>query len=213
MTQPAALLAGVLVLALSWLGPLPDLARHAFSAHMTMHVAVVAVAAPLLALGLSGSRLDPVGRAPRLFAPIPASIVELVVVWAWHAPALHEAARTTAAARALEQGMFLGAGLLLWLSAVGGGAILRRARAGAGVAGLLFTSMHMTLLGVLFALAPRALYTHGAPPAGASTPLADQHVGGVVMLLVGGLSYLWGGLWLTRQLLQTPRFSGPAGVA
>jgi putative membrane protein len=199
----ALLLCGLLALAAAWLGPLPRLARQAFCAHMTMHMAVVAVAAPLLALGLAGGRLDPVRRAPRLLSPIPASVVELAVVWAWHAPALHHAARHSAAALAAEQGMFLLAGLAVWLSAFGGDPRHRRDRAAAGVVGLLLTSMHMTLLGALLALAPRPLYAHASGLLGL-TPLADQHGGGAIMLLAGGLSYLLGGLWLMAGLLRGP---------
>lgn len=195
------LTAGLLTLAATWLGPLPALARGVFFAHMTMHMAVVAVAAPLIALGISQGKLDPVRRAPALFAPIPASVLELVVVWAWHAPALHHAARHEAAAMILEQGSFLLAGLLVWLSAFGGDPARRANRAAAGVVGLLLTSMHMTLLGALLALTPRALYLH-AGSAGGLSPLADQHLGGAIMLLVGGLSYLLGGLWLTAVLLR-----------
>src|SRR5687768_12624569 len=93
MPHPILLLSGFILLGLTWLGPLPGLARHSFSAHMTQHIALVALAAPLLAWGVAGSRLDPVRALPAVFAPIPASILELAVVWAWHAPVLHHAAR------------------------------------------------------------------------------------------------------------------------
>jgi putative membrane protein len=168
---------------------------------MTMHMAVVAVAAPLIALGMSSGRFDPVRTRPRLLAPIPASIVELGVVWAWHTPALHHAARQAAWPLVIEQAMFLAAGLLLWVAALGGDRGQRRLRGGAGVAALLFTSMHMTLLGALFALAPRPLFVHADAPAAVAT-LADQHLGGAIMLLVGGASYLLGGLWLTAVVLR-----------
>lgn len=189
-------------LACVWLGPLPALAPHDFSAHMTMHMGVVAVAAPLLALGIGGTRLDPVPRWPRFFSPVPASILELVVVWAWHAPALHVAARHTAAGLLLEQGAFLASGLLVWMAAVGGAADDRERHAG-GVVALLLTSMHMTLLGALIALSPRALYAHGA--ADVEQALAQQHLGGAIMLLVGGIAYLAGGLWLSARLLRGRR--------
>jgi putative membrane protein len=198
--RPALLVCGLLALAAVWLGPLPQLARHAFSAHMTMHMGVVAVAAPILAVGVAGGRLDLVRHAPRLFAPIPASVVELIVVWAWHAPALHHAARHGTAGLATEQGTFLLAGLFVWLSAFGD-TRRGRNRSAAGIVGLLLTSMHMTLLGALLALTPRPLYAHVDGFAG-FTPLEDQHLGGVIMLLVGGLSYLLGGLWLTAGLLR-----------
>jgi putative membrane protein len=191
------------MLAAVWLGPLPQLARQAFCAHMMMHMGVVAVAAPLLAVGVAGGRLDPVRKAPELFAPILASVLELVMVWAWHAPALHQAARDDTAALVAEQGLFLIAGLFVWLSAFGGDAWRRGNRTAAGVVGLLLTSMHMTLLGALLALTPRPLYAHMHGFAGL-TPLQDQHLGGAIMLLVGGISYLLGGLWLTAGLLRGP---------
>lgn len=197
----ALFFAGCLTLAAVWLGPLPQLAEKAFFAHMTMHMGVVAVAAPLLALGIAGGRRDPVRRAPGLFAPIPASILELVVVWAWHAPAPHHLARSSAAGMVVEQGMFLAAGLLVWLSAFGGDVPRNGSRTGAGIVGLLLTSMHMTLLGALLALTPRPLYSHLHGFSGL-TPLEDQHLGGAIMLLVGGVSYLLGGLWLTAGLLK-----------
>ena len=198
------LILGLLTLAAAWLGPLPQLARHAFFAHMTMHMGVVAAAAPFIALGVAGGLLDPVRRVPALFAPVPASVLELVVVWAWHAPALHHAARHSTAGFAAEQGMFLLTSLLVWLSAFGGDERRGAARRAAGVVGLLLTSMHMTLLGALLALSPRPLYAHSEEFSGL-TPLEDQHLGGAIMLLVGGVSYLAGGLWLMVGLLRRAR--------
>ncbi len=180
------------MLGAAWLGPLPRLAAHAFSAHMAMHMAVVAVAAPLLALAWAEAR-----TVPRL-APIPAMLVELVVVWAWHAPALHHAARGGGWALVAEQGSFLVAGVVLWVAALGGWNGGDRGRLAAGVVALLFTAMHMTFLGVLLAVAPRVLYGHS---------LAQQHWGGVVMLGVGGAVYLAGGLVLTGRLLRARRLS------
>jgi putative membrane protein len=193
---------GVLVLAGAWLGPLPALARQSFAAHMAMHMAVVAVAAPLVALAVPGTWIDGARARSRLFAPIPASIVELIVVWVWHTPALHDATRQQPAALVLEQAGFLAAGLFLWTAAVGGSPPQQRLAGGAGVIGLLFTSMHMTLLGALFALAPRPLYPHVAERTAGVSAIADQHLGGAIMLLVGGASYLAGGLWLTARLLR-----------
>jgi putative membrane protein len=164
---------------------------------------VVAVAAPLLTLGMAGRRYDPVRQVPWLFAPLPASALELVVVWAWHTPALHHAARHGLVGLVVEQGSFLLAGLLVWLSAFGGAAEQRGNRTAAGVVGLLLTAMHMTLLGALLALTPRPLYAHAESFAGL-TALEDQHLGGAIMLLVGGVSYLCGGLWLTVGLLRDP---------
>lgn len=193
---------GVAVLAWLWIGPLPEMARESFAAHMTLHMGVVAVAAPLLAAGMAGGALDPVRRVPAAFPPIPASIAELLIVWAWHAPVLHHLARHSTAGFVFEQASFLGSGLLVWLSAFGGDVARRADRAAGGVVALLLTSMHMTLLGALFALSPRPLFSHGW---GDGSALADQHLGGAIMLLVGGVSYLAGGLWLASGLLRRVR--------
>jgi putative membrane protein len=170
-------------------------------------MSVVAVAAPLLSLGIAGTRVDPLRRLPAPLLAIPASLVELVVVWVWHAPALHHAARASAAGFAAEQAMFLASALFVWLCACAGDARMGArtiaprydmgSSSGAGVIALLLTSMHMTLLGALLGLAPRALY-HDASIAA----LADQHLGGALMLVVGGSSYLFGALWLTARLLK-----------
>ena len=71
---------------------------------------------------------------------------------------------------------------------------------GAGVAALLLTAMHMTLLGALIALSPRPLYQHAGGLA-ALTPIEDQQLGGAIMLVIGGVAYLAGGLWLMVELL------------
>lgn len=197
---PGAIGAGVL--AALWLGPLPALAGEAFTAHMTIHMGVVAVAAPLLALSVAGGPADPVRRLPAAFAPVPAALVELVVVWGWHAPSLHHAARRSGAAFVLEQGSFLAAGLLVWLAAVGGDPVRRQRRAGAGAVGLLLASMHMTLLGALLTLAPRSLYARSGSGPWKLSVLEDQHLGGAVMLVVGGAVYLAGGVALVRRMLR-----------
>ena len=194
------LIAGLLTLLVTWLGPLPQLAQTSFYAHMIMHMSVVAVASPLLALGLRQTRFDPVLLAPVLFAPLVASMLELIVVWAWHAPGLHHLARHTTPGLFLEQSTFFFCGLLLWLSAFGGDGPDHNSRRGTGVIALLLTSMHMTLLGALLALAPRPLYHHSDEMHSAA--LADQHLGGAVMLIVGGVSYLAGGLALAFGLLR-----------
>lgn len=204
-----------ITLGFAWLGPLPALAHESFAAHMTMHIAVVAVVAPLLTLAIAGTGIDPVRRMPKLLAPIPASMIELVIVWGWHVPALHLAARHSSAVFVVEQATFLLAGTLLWIAAVGGTIEQRRLRAGAGAGALLFTSMHMTLLGALFALANRPLFEHAPAAVGLSlSPLTDQHLGGVIMLLVGGVSYLAGGLGLTAAVLrQAPSAAPNAALA
>jgi putative membrane protein len=142
-----------------------------------------------------------VRRSPALFSALIASLAELAGVWLWHTPALHSAARKNPAAFTAEQATFFICGAFLWISVFGGEPESRRSRAAAGIAALLLTVRHMTLLGALLALSPRPLYTHLHPDTGVSA-LADQQLGGVIMLIVGAVSYLAGGLWLSFELLR-----------
>lgn len=189
---PAAV--GGVVLAAAWFGPLPRLAQESFTAHMILHVCIVALAAPLIGAGLAQA---PLRRLRLLFAPIPASLLEFLVVWGWHAPWLHRLARSSTGALLAEQASFFVAGFLLWAAAFR----RRPESSGSGILALLLTSMHMILLGTLLTLAPRPLYHRAADGAAL---LADQQLGGVLMLLGGGVPYLAGALWLTWRLLQPP---------
>ena len=193
------LIIGIGLLLLAWVGlPLLGvLGLPPFTLHMSQHMILVALAAPALAVALARSRFDPVRRAPWATHAIVASMVELVAVWAWHAPTLHHFARGSLAGRVLEQLTFLVAGVYLWVAAFGGGPVLRRERAAAGVTGLLLTSMHMTLLGALLTLSSRPLFHHGG--SGWLSPVHDQQLGGAIMLVVGAAAYLAGGLWLAAR--------------
>ncbi|WP_230481572.1 cytochrome c oxidase assembly protein [Sphingomonas sp. Leaf21] len=161
--------------------------------HMVAHMIAVAVAAPLLALAVQESRYDPARRWPRLANPMIAALIEAVIVWGWHVPALRRLADHAPLWLVVEQASFLVAGLLLW------SAVLAPRHRAAGVVALLVTSMHMTLLGALIGLAPRPLYSHHGAAA-----LEDQQIAGVVMLLIGGIAYLCGGLAMLGRLLHSP---------
>lgn len=188
----AALAAGALTLPVGWWLAAGDLGM---TGHMAGHMLAVAVAAPLVGWGLSGTRADPATRLPRLITPMGAMLAELAVVWGWHLPAARAAAAASRAAMIGEQAMYLLAGFVLWSAALA-------ARNGAsGIGALLLTSMHMTLLGALIGLAPRPLYDGMAMHHGLE-PLADQQLGGVVMLMIGAASYLAGGLVLLARLLR-----------
>jgi len=198
----APILSGFAVLAAGWA---TAAASHAgMTGHMAAHMAAVAVAAPLIACGIAGTRIDPATRWPIVVAPLQMSIVELLVVWGWHLPAARDLAAASATGLMLEQAMFLVAGLLLWSACLGTREGNSSARRAAGILALLLTTMHMTLLGALIALAPRTLFgTSGCGLLGVTlAPLPDQQIGGVIMLLVGGGSYLLGGLALLLGLLR-----------
>lgn len=190
MKSGAMLLVAVAVLGGVWAGAM---GQGSFTAHMTAHVLAVAVIAPLLVIVLRQrpSWLEPPAAA------LAACGVELVVVWGWHLPWMHMAARSSPALFVLEQVTFLAAGYAVWASALPIGS-RGRSNALAGVGALLLTSMHMTLLGGLLSIAPRPWYAHG----GGSELLWDQQLGGLIMLSVGGIAYMTGALVLLAQVLR-----------
>jgi putative membrane protein len=159
-----------------------------FTLHMAWHMMLVTVAAPIAAAAIAGTRRDPVRAAPAIFSPLVACLIEFVIVWGWHTPALHAAARHQDMWFAAEQLSFAAAALFLWLSIIGGEPRERRTRAGSGVIALVLTFAHMIMLGVLIALAPRDLYGHGA--------LADQQIGGAVMVIGATIVFPAAAVWL-----------------
>jgi putative membrane protein len=171
-----------------------------FTAHMIVHMGVVAVASPFIAIGLADTGFDPMRFFPWL-TPVVASVIELVLVWLWHAPAIRDLGNTSPLMSALEQASFLIGGMTLWLSCLRKGDGNPRL---AGTIGLLFTSIHMTLLGVLLTLAPRPLYGRADVTCFGIVLNAetDQQIGGVVMLLIGAISYLVGGVVVLSRILK-----------
>ncbi len=186
----------IIVLAGAWAGPLPRAVGHSFTAHMILHMAVVGVGVPLLAL--SCRHWAARHLADGMALPLIASLVDLVVVWGWHAPYFHEAARSHGWALAAEQASFFAVSLLVWLLALadrGGESAL------AGAMSLFFTSMHMTLLGALIALTARDLYP-ALSPHGGHHSVTDQQIGGAIMLIIGGVIYLGAALALVGRQLR-----------
>jgi len=196
-----ALAIGLLLLAIIWLGPLLSAWRDSFAAGMVAHMGVIAVAAPLIAIGLPQSWRK---VSWPVTLPIVASLAELGAVWGWHAPALRELVETSLAATIAEQATFLIVGVLLWYTSFDPSGERRKNAAGAFA--LLMTSIHMTLLGALLSLSPRPLYGVGEVTCFGTVLSAeqDQQLGGTVMLLVGAVVYLAAGLFLVARLLETP---------
>ena len=187
MLPTLSLATGLGLCGLAWFAP-PVAWPWSFADHMARHILVVAVAAPLVAVALAGSRFY------RRVPPMLAVLIEFLAVWGWHLPAAHIAAQTSTFWFALEQASYLGAGVLVWV------AVLRPALSLAGPVGLLLTSMHMTLLGALLIFSTRSIY-----PSELCGGVADQQMGGMIMLGIGTPIYLIAGLVLVaRDLLSEP---------
>jgi putative membrane protein len=202
---------GLLMLASIWLGPLLGAWRGSFAAGMVAHMGVVAVAAPLIDIGLP-QRWRPSASMPAS-VPVLASILELIAVWSWHSPFMRTTAEGSLLGTFAEQATFLGVGVLLWSTSFA--APNERTHALVGAGALLLTSMHMTLLGALLSLSPRPLY--GAEDVTCFGLVLDaeqdQQLGGSIMLALGAMIYLAGGLTLVGRLLghAPPSVTGRSG--
>jgi cytochrome c oxidase assembly factor CtaG len=202
---------GVLATALALLSPIDAVAAALFAAHMTQHMLLVVVAAPLLVLGdvatasLWALRVDArraLGgwwRARRALSalwevlrrPIVAFTLHVGALWLWHLPTLYDAALRHEGVHVAEHASFFVTALLFWYPIADPH---RRARFGVGVATLyLFAAgLQCTLLGALITFARHPWYAghYGTTAAWGLTPLEDQQLAGLIMWIPAGLVYL-----------------------
>ena len=178
---------GLTTLAALWLGPLVPLSRTVFPAHMLLHLGLILLAAPLLALSIARRLPDPGSFGEALRWYLLAGAFEMVTVWGWHVPLLHDLAGRNMLAFVAEQGNFLLGGVALW-TAIFTARQPASAIAAAGVAALTFS--HMTMFGLLLAVAPRLLYDPNLCQGWLGLDRLDgQHLGGALMA-AGGIAYL-----------------------
>jgi putative membrane protein len=174
--QPMAL-AGVGVLVIAFVSPLCALSAALFSARVVHHVLLVAVAAPLLAVGL--------GRGAVRSTALPL-VVSTIVLWLWHLPAAYDLALSNIAVYWLMQLSILGTAVAFWVT------VLHPAQGpGTAILATLGAFVQMALLGALLTFAPQGLYAiHAiAPMAFGFSPLADQQLGGLIMWVPAGVPF------------------------
>jgi putative membrane protein len=123
----------------------------------------------------------------------------MVAIWSWHVPLLHDAATRHKSLFVLEQASFLIAGLAVWTAAF---TARSRETAPAAAFALFLTFTHMTMFGLILTLAPILLYDPDlCRGAFGLDRLQDQHLGGVLMAVGGGLPYLIGTGWAASNML------------
>lgn len=116
----AGLVAGV-----AGLVALGHLGGERFSAHMAEHLLLGDIAALLLVLGLTGPVLAPVLRVRRLrwiravAHPVPAILLWSIDLFAWHVPALHDAAVQHETVHAVQHALFVALGVNVWMPLFG----------------------------------------------------------------------------------------------
>jgi putative membrane protein len=196
-----------LVCVLTLLGPLDDMAKTGTAAHMTQHMLLMVVIAPLWVLShplpqlvAAAGRLSRVLWGPMLTLarhPLVCAWLHAAVIWFWHMPVFYMAAVDNPWWHALEHVCFLATAGLFWWAVLRGTA----RRAPWMLLALLFTLMHTGFLGAVLSFAGRPLY-------GEARDLADQQLAGLIMWVPGAIPYLlataWAGhLWYQRMLRQS----------
>lgn len=201
----ASFVLGYLLLLAALVSPLCRMAAATASGHMVQHVILVALAPPLLVLGLParGATTSGSGRLPL------ATALYGVLIWAWHLPTLYQAALVGVPAHLTMYVSLIMAGLWFWREAIA--AWGNPKRAGAAVLALLATFVQTGLLGALLTFSPRAWYplmASGALSRGLM-PMEDQQLAGLIMWVPMGAVYLVAALVLAGRALARVPALGP----
>lgn len=180
-------------------GPVHNLSdNYLFSAHMVQHMALTMLFPPLFLYGLTPAMVErflPTGgvrRAARwITRPIPAALIFLVPITAWHVPRFYEAAMRNHDVHIAQHLTFLTTSVLMWWPVLSPTRELPRASYPAQMLYLFLLGIPLSLVGALITLSERTLYPFyaEAPRVWGLSPLADQQLGGLIMWVPGGLLF------------------------
>jgi len=230
----ALFLLGWLTLAGATISPLHEGGEHSFTLHMIEHELIMLAAAPLMALSrplgvmiwaLPGAARTGVSSWARggaihwlwrhATAPVTATLVQLAVIWLWHAPGPFEQALRHEGWHIIQHICFLLSALLFWWAMVFG----RQGRSGYGLAALclFLTSLGGGALGALMTFAISPWYAdYAAMGMGllGLTPEEDQQLAGLIMWIPGGMVHAGAALimlvrWIGNGRSRTDPLAGP----
>lgn len=216
-------MAGWLVLAGAIVSPLHAAGERSFAAHMLEHELLMLVAAPLLVMSrplgvylwaLPASWRAAVAGAGRaswvstpwraLTAPVFASLLQMAVLWGWHAPPAFDRALASPGWHIAQHVSFLVSALLFWWAMLHS----PRRQRGLVVGCLFFTATASGALGALMAFSESPWYAGYAAlrlDAFGLSPAEDQQLAGLLMWVPGGLVHAAAGIaLLARGLVDTP---------
>jgi len=191
----------VLVLVGALTGPIHDLSDYyLFSAHMVQHMLLVFAMPPLLLYGTPGWMLRPLLRGEKLrrlgralTRPAGAFATFNVILVAWHLPPLYNLAMEQHPIHILGHLAMMVASVILWWPVLSPLDELPRAPYPIQMLYLFVVGLPMVMVAVFISMADDLLYSFYAsaprvwPPL---TPRADQHLGGLIMWIPGGMVFL-----------------------
>lgn len=205
--QILAFIGAMVAFMVALLSPLDALSGVLFSAHMTQHLILMMIAAPLLVLSniqLAFLWLLPSGAAhrtgysfnrsrllPRLWntltQPVAAWLIFAISLWVWHIPTFYTAALNNETLHWLEHVLLLLSALLFWW-ALFKYTVQKHIQYGMAVLYLFTTLLQSGVLGALMTFTEQPWYSYYAAltPAWGFTPLQDQQLAGLIMWIPGG---------------------------
>ncbi|HVB52707.1 MAG TPA: cytochrome c oxidase assembly protein [Candidatus Acidoferrales bacterium] len=191
--QAAFYVSGLLLIWLALETPLDPLGDHYLqSAHMVQHMVLIAVAPPLLLLGLSRRMASAVLRLPGLAGltqPVPGMIAYSLSIVFWHVPAVYDVAIANTPVHILEHLSFLAAGLLMWWPVIEatGQAGPNPLSSPMKLVYLFMASLPMMTVALVLQFSQVVFYSvYRTEPEilGGITPVIDQNIAGSLMLFI-----------------------------
>jgi putative membrane protein len=185
---------GLLLIVLSLIG-LGAISDELLYGHMIEHLLIGDLAAIFLVLGLTGPLLQPIlaikpfDRLRVLAHPAIALPLWAVDLYVWHIPALYEATLSSPALHALEHGMFIFFGCLMWMPVLGPLPKPAWFNAGWKVVYVIAVRFVGTVLGNVLIWSGTVFYPvyEATDQAHGISPLTDQGIAGAIMMGEGML--------------------------
>jgi cytochrome c oxidase assembly factor CtaG len=212
--RAAAFWSGLAVIVFALNTPLETLARQLFWAHMTQHLLLIMVAAPLLVAaapwlqawrGLPLRVRRPLARTAFkhpalatgrwliawLSAPLGALLLSSGNLWFWHWPQAYDLTLRNHAIHHLEHALFLGLGILFWAQLIDQPPFHSRLTQLQRVAYVFVATIQAWALAALLAFATVPYYAYALLPSrpGAISALTDQQCGAGILWVPGSITY------------------------